>query len=73
MIKIDVKPYCNDCADFVPDVETFIGCCAEKGAIRQFTNHTIRCANRQKCDSLEEHIRKEMDYGKFIKENPNEI
>lgn len=57
MIKIDVKPYCNNCEDFAPDVETFTGCCAGY----KFVNHTIKCVNRDKCASMENHIRNEIE------------
>lgn len=69
MIKLDVEPYCVDCADFVPDVETFTVTRAVNERSCLFADHTIRCVNRQKCCLLEKHIRQEMSYEKFRKED----
>ena len=57
MIEVKVKPYCNNCENFKPDVETFTGYCSCKS----FVNHIIRCSHRDQCSSMEEHIRNEIN------------
>lgn len=55
MIKLDIRPYCNDCLDFEPDVE------------RPNTMHSdyelyicgdtvVRCENRDKCERIRKHL-----------------
>ena len=39
MIEVKVKPYCENCKNFDPDMESFSGYC---GAV-SFVKHTIRC------------------------------
>lgn len=59
MIEVKVKPYCNNCEYFKPDMETFSGyCCRES-----FVKHTIRCSHRDQCDLMETHIRNEIEKG----------
>ena len=57
MIEVKVKPYCNNCENFKPDMETFTGYCSCKS----FVNHIIRCSHRDQCASMEEHIRNEIN------------
>ena len=59
MIEVKVKPYCENCKNFDPDMESFSGYC---GAV-SFVKHTIRCRHRDQCASMETHIRNEIEKG----------
>ena len=60
MIEVKVKPYCENCKNFDPDMETFSGYYGDTGA---FVKHTIRCIHRDQCASMENHIRNEIEKG----------
>lgn len=60
MIEVKVKPYCENCKNFDPDMETLSGYFGGTGA---FVKHIIKCSHRDQCASMETHIRNEMEKG----------
>ena len=60
MIEVKVKPYCENCKNFDPDMETLSGYFGGTGA---FVKHIIKCSHRDQCASMETHIRNEIEKG----------
>ena len=51
MIKLDVKPYCNDCPDFTPDVEAPVHYYADFDVVAA-SDTIVRCKYRKRCESM---------------------
>ena len=66
MIRVDVKPYCDVCPDFTPDVEYPVTYYAGFEAYSS-EDTVIRCKYQKRCEAmvryLEKHMAKEKDQG----------
>lgn len=71
MIKLELKPYCENCPDFEPDVDkkeetltcqNYVGFMADTTVIHK-CDTTIRCKNRNKCRCIMEHLTQENKKG----------
>ena len=63
MIKLDVRPYCEDCLMFEADVEQparMYGCDGNREAAIIQTDTIVRCSRRKLCEGLKRHLEKEM-------------
>ena len=63
MIKLDVRPYCEDCLMFEADVEKparMYGCDGNREAAIIQTDTIVRCSRRKLCEGLKRHLEKEM-------------
>ena len=57
MINLNVKPYCDNCGDFEPEVE--------KTEFEKFYGNSgcqteIMCKNRRKCENIMQYLKEEM-------------
>ena len=52
MIELKVEDYCQDCKEFEPEVDTYIGMTCGY----EFCNHTISCKHKQRCSEIYFHI-----------------
>lgn len=53
MITLVVKPYCNACPEFEPDVDknTLYTCCG-----KEYTDTIVRCQHRKRCEAMIEYL-----------------
>ena len=54
MIKLDVQPYCHECATFEPSLmRLYAGC--------KVTHHIIICEHQAKCKLIESYLKEKND------------
>ena len=54
MIKLDVQPYCHECATFEPSLmRLYAGC--------KVTHHIIICEHQAKCKLIESYLKEKSD------------
>ena len=56
-ITLDIRPYCDDCDKFEPEVWTNQ---VFAGSLAYTTETKVRCINRCKCDCIERYIREQI-------------
>lgn len=68
MITLDVKPYCQSCLDFEPDVEKPEKLYAESMDGEEIelilSNTVIRCKYRKRCEAIKRYLDKQKENDK---------
>lgn len=62
MIQIDVRPYCESCCDFTPDVEHPTKLYADFEVYCQ-SDTIIRCKYRKRCENMVRYLQKQITKG----------
>lgn len=69
MICVEVKPYCDQCMEFEPDVKKPDRMYVGDGTVIQ-TDTIVRCAHRRRCQTLEQYfMKREKERADLEKEN----
>lgn len=63
MIRIDIQPYCDDCLDFTPDVDSPVSYDADRRIVRQ-SDTIIHCKYRNRCKNMVRYLQKQLEQGK---------
>lgn len=58
-IRLEIKPYCEDCAEFEADVEKPTTYYADLERYAQFGDTVIRCEHRTLCARLKDYLEKQ--------------
>lgn len=51
MISIDVKPYCENCPEFCPEMMT------KADVVSRTVNHSVYCQNQSICEHIHEYLK----------------
>lgn len=57
MIYVQVKDYCQDCPDFIADVETNVLETTEG----KYVDRRVFCVDEKRCESMYKRLKREMD------------
>lgn len=60
MISLDVKDYCHDCPDFVPDSEQLMQY-SDDFIPRMMISNIVKCKNADKCAAMMKYLKSQME------------
>lgn len=59
-MKLDVRPYCDCCPEFTPEVE-FGERLYDGGEVFTMGETTVRCLYRKRCENMVRYLQKQME------------